>query len=633
LRSWITTPSLSLLTATLLAANKPIIHEYSVPTANSNPTSISAGPDGALWFTEFLGEKIGRIAVTGTIEEFPGAGFVSGGANGMTTGSDGNLWFTDNSAVISRICASTNRPAGCPSIGTIAGYSVPTANSYPTGITAGPDGALWFTESSVNNIGRINTSGSVPTCPSPIPNPPSCSVSTPCFCEYPVPTANSYPTSISAGPDGALWFTEFLGEKIGRICPTTSVPSCPDVGVMTEYSVPGHTGIEGITTGPDGVLWFTGAGYIGRINTSGSVPTCPSPIPNPPSCSVSTPCFCEYPVPSGGQNIYSITAGPDGALWFTDYDSNQIGRITTSGVTTEYAVPTASSHPYGITAGPDGALWFVESSGNKIGQIIPLARRNGIDFSAAADVPPAPVLAQFAQAGVQYVVAKAPQTGGPLTGEQLDAFSAAGFKTAAYCYLNFIQSVQPPLSGAQQAQKCINTIGKGRLATISFIALDIEIAIPPPPTCPGSAGEECLVPPDTANSIISEALSTIALATPGKQPVIYTAKEFWIPITGNTTQFNSQPLWTAATARFEGYVDSAGNLACGIGPASLTPQQHCGNGLPSLTPFTGGIFGGWIAQRGNQYDIGINAPKNRCVGACLFGVQVDFDVFDSTLFH
>jgi hypothetical protein len=523
LRSWITTPSLSLLTATLLAANKPIIHEYSVPTANSNPTSISAGPDGALWFTEFLGEKIGRIAVTGTIEEFPGAGFVSGGANGMTTGSDGNLWFTDNSAVISRICASTNRPAGCPSIGTIAGYSVPTANSYPTGITAGPDGALWFTESSVNNIGRINTSG--------------------------------------------------------------------------------------------------------------SVPTCPSPIPNPPSCSVSTPCFCEYPVPSGGQNIYSITAGPDGALWFTDYDSNQIGRITTSGVTTEYAVPTASSHPYGITAGPDGALWFVESSGNKIGQIIPLARRNGIDFSAAADVPPAPVLAQFAQAGVQYVVAKAPQTGGPLTGEQLDAFSAAGFKTAAYCYLNFIQSVQPPLSGAQQAQKCINTIGKGRLATISFIALDIEIAIPPPPTCPGSAGEECLVPPDTANSIISEALSTIALATPGKQPVIYTAKEFWIPITGNTTQFNSQPLWTAATARFEGYVDSAGNLACGIGPASLTPQQHCGNGLPSLTPFTGGIFGGWIAQRGNQYDIGINAPKNRCVGACLFGVQVDFDVFDSTLFH
>jgi hypothetical protein len=34
--------------------------EYAVPTAASNPVGIAAGPDGALWFTENNGNKIGR---------------------------------------------------------------------------------------------------------------------------------------------------------------------------------------------------------------------------------------------------------------------------------------------------------------------------------------------------------------------------------------------------------------------------------------------------------------------------------------------------------------------------------------------------------------------------------------------
>ena len=48
---------------------------------------------------------------------------------------------------------------------------------------------------------------------------------------------------------------------------------------------------------------------------------------------------------------------------------NKIGRITTAGVVTEYPVPTAGSYPGSITAGPDGALWFTEGAGNKIGRI------------------------------------------------------------------------------------------------------------------------------------------------------------------------------------------------------------------------------------------------------------------------
>ncbi len=63
-------------------------------------------------------------------------------------------------------------------------------------ITTGPDGALWFTEQMSSKIGRITTSGSITS--------------------YPVPSAGSQPWGITTGPDGALWFTESNGGNIGR---------------------------------------------------------------------------------------------------------------------------------------------------------------------------------------------------------------------------------------------------------------------------------------------------------------------------------------------------------------------------------------------------------------------------------
>src|SRR5689334_16005534 len=58
----------------------------------------------------------------------------------------------------------------------------------------------------------------------------------------------------------------------------------------------------------------------------------------------------------GIEQPYGITAGPDGALWFTNSDS--IGRITTDGQVTRFT-DAGIVRPYGITAGADGALWFV----------------------------------------------------------------------------------------------------------------------------------------------------------------------------------------------------------------------------------------------------------------------------------
>lgn len=107
-------------------------------------------------------------------------------------------------------------------------YTLPTANSQPGGITLGPDGALWFTESATGKIGRITTAGVIT--------------------EYTIPSATSpQPSWITTGPDGALWFTENNG-NIGRV--TTA-------GVISQYGIPGPlSSVAGITTGPDGEIWF-----------------------------------------------------------------------------------------------------------------------------------------------------------------------------------------------------------------------------------------------------------------------------------------------------------------------------------------------------------------------------------------
>jgi virginiamycin B lyase len=103
-------------------------------------------------------------------------------------------------------------------------------------IVVGRDGNLWFTEYGGNKIGRITPGGT--------------------FTEFAVPTPNACPKAIAAGQDANLWFTEWGGRKIGRMTPT---------GTVTEYSLDAVP--EGIASGSDAV-WFTepDAGKIGRIS-------------------------------------------------------------------------------------------------------------------------------------------------------------------------------------------------------------------------------------------------------------------------------------------------------------------------------------------------------------------------------
>jgi streptogramin lyase len=65
--------------------------------AGARPIGIIAGPDGNLWFCENAANKVGRIAPSGIITEFP-VPTPGAGPNGIMLGPDGNLWFSETEA-------------------------------------------------------------------------------------------------------------------------------------------------------------------------------------------------------------------------------------------------------------------------------------------------------------------------------------------------------------------------------------------------------------------------------------------------------------------------------------------------------------------------------------------------------
>jgi len=147
--------------------------------------TIIVGPDKNLWFPESV--RIARLAVTGEKQDFS---ITDSFADDLCVGPDDALWFTDGSL---------HQIGRMETDGTLSRtYDLPQ-NSRPFQIIVGPDGALWFTEQAAEKIGRISVKGAIT--------------------HYPVPTSNSLPYALTVGPDHNIWFTERFSGKIGRLIP------------------------------------------------------------------------------------------------------------------------------------------------------------------------------------------------------------------------------------------------------------------------------------------------------------------------------------------------------------------------------------------------------------------------------
>lgn len=335
------------------ACGNPAVTDFPLSAAGGKPAELAVAADGAIWFTDNGTAAVGRLAPDGTVTMFP----VSAGRDpaSIAVGPAGDVWFTQYAFSKPEVPPSPEGPApppdpsGPPAIGRISGdgtvteFPLPTidgnrggdplSGALPRGIAAGPDGAMWFTESGADQIGRIGPDGTIT--------------------EYPLPSRNTdhaFPDGIIPGLDGALWFHETLAGRLGRIDPVTK--TITERPIERPSSSPMEWGGGGpLVRGPDGGFWFADwTTTIARVTTAGKM--------------------TSFRVAPPADAIRSMVAGPDGRLWFADQRSAALFRMTTKGAVTLLwplpGAPKAYESVGGMAVAPDGSVWVAQPWANKI---------------------------------------------------------------------------------------------------------------------------------------------------------------------------------------------------------------------------------------------------------------------------
>jgi len=305
------------------------IVEYKLPAPPVKPAdcfeacqasigSLALGADGNIWFTDNNRKVIGRISPAGQVKQFSVVLELVGGAQTIAAGPDGNLYVNASGG-------GGNKPDWILRVTPAGAITKLTAGQNPGGgfgtgpesITAGPDGNMWFTEFWTNRIGRLTPTGALT--------------------EFAIPTPDSGPRGIVAGPDGNVWFVESGRSRpaIARISTSGAIVEFP-IGVGPSDIAP-----YDIVKGPDGNLWFTEMSAVGHISTDGLI--------------------TQVSLPQGSRPVQIVVA-PDGNLWYGDAGRNALVRLGVTGVTHTYPLPRRNSIPGGMAVGADGRIWFGEGN-------------------------------------------------------------------------------------------------------------------------------------------------------------------------------------------------------------------------------------------------------------------------------
>lgn len=249
--------------------------------------------------------------------------------------------------------------------------ALPQTQTGLQAIAPGPDGNMWFTEGVRAQFGRITPTMAVKDFSS------GCGI-----------TIGSFPWGITAGPDGGVWFAEHTLNRVARADPV----NCSVKEYSTGISAGQHP--RWIITGPDGNLWFTGDLGIGRVTPAGVTTEFPlQPGWSPAGPPIFGPdgriWFVEYNQAQGAALGAMTTAGAvgflgtggssrgdgvpargaDGTIWFAEYD--RVEHVMADGHVELTSLPAGVLSPDSLTLGPDGNLWFDEQGRQKLGSIAP----------------------------------------------------------------------------------------------------------------------------------------------------------------------------------------------------------------------------------------------------------------------
>jgi streptogramin lyase len=159
-----------------------------------------------------------------------------------------------------------------------------------------------------------------------------------------------------ATPDGSLWENNDSTEApIVHTLPGGSTSM--SLPALASRQIPSRW-----ARGSDGRLWFT----------EGGSPPQSSPLTTPAVDRIgrldpATNAVVEFGGLSTGADAQAIAAGPDGNIWFLEFGTTSVGRITPSGAVTEFQLPPGlqlvRARGEELTAGPGGNMYFLTNGG------------------------------------------------------------------------------------------------------------------------------------------------------------------------------------------------------------------------------------------------------------------------------
>jgi virginiamycin B lyase len=295
------------------------IREYDVPTPQSGPHDPAMAPDGSLWYTGQMANRLGRLdPKTGEFKEYP-LTTEGSGPHGLVADAQGNIWFT---AAFRGYVGKLD-----PKTGGVTEYKMPDPRARdPHTPVFDARGILWFTVESGNFIGRLDPkTGEVRL--------------------KDVPTPNAVPYGIVVSSSGMPYFCEFGSNKLASVNPATME--------ITEYALPVGARPRRLAITPEDVIYYTdyGRGYLGRFDTKTGKQE-------------------EWASPGGPDSKpYGIAITPDGAVWYSESGvrPNTLVRFDPrSQVFAREAIPSGGGVVRNMVATPTGHLYLACSGVNKV---------------------------------------------------------------------------------------------------------------------------------------------------------------------------------------------------------------------------------------------------------------------------
>ena len=292
-------------------------HEIRLSNRTDIPVAIAAAPDGTVWFTLESSDAIGRLR-DGQVERIR-KGVQSIEPLGLAVDSAGRAWYTE---------APKQSISRASPDGAIASFGLSTPVARLGRLTVGPDTAVWFAEPSVMSVTRLRDGrftrhvmgtlgakvradappfgvaiapdgavwATLPSADQLLRIAPDGSTTA-----FDVPTRRSGLGDVAVAADGSVYFLETIANKIGRLVG----------GRFEEFAVPTErAGLVALAVAPDGAAWFTQLrGHrLGRLR-GGTIK--------------------DFELPRPDARPFGITVDGANNVWYSDL-SGWLGRLDAS---------------------------------------------------------------------------------------------------------------------------------------------------------------------------------------------------------------------------------------------------------------------------------------------------------------